>query len=372
VADFILQENNFPRKDWRRFLSRTLYDVGTERHRINLDFGFGISLPCDVNLITLPSSSAFNDTFLHLHTEYAWPPAKGESGHETRYDYVFPGKLADDDEAYLIPRIDAYLNQLLEDSESFRHFPAWFSELRVLRDVYWMYHSLPKDQRKPLEQALKLLILVHVGGDVQVRRDDNFLRIVRHFLPGYNNYNVKACLIRAQLGPIFSGLSHKLMREILTELEILSPSKDIFKYPVIVGTFSVLLMAMESLQYHFAKIPFHASHDNPSKLQPSDKEPTIRNLDEFDGADVLLRFYKATRCHAELGTISSRSPFPTYVTNPGVDTIGFLDNLKKMTIEIRPYLQDLAQSKTVARNDLSRFFDRLLARMYLLPGETDL
>jgi hypothetical protein len=345
--------------------------VGLERHPINLDFGFGISFPCEINLINLPTSSAFHETFLHLHTEYSWPPAKSESGHETRYDFVLPGKLANDDEAYLTPRIDAYLNVLLEDSGSFRHFPAWASNLSVLRHVYWMYHSLPKDQRNPLEQALKLLILVHVGGDVQVRRDEHFRRIVRHFMPGYNNYNVKPCLIRSQLGPIFSGLAHKLMREILTQLEILSPSKDIFKFPIIVSTFSVLLMAMESLQYHFAKIPFHASHDNPSKLQRSEKEPTIRNLDELDGADVLLRFYKATKCHEELGTICSPSSFPSYVINPGVDTIGFLDNLKSMTTGIKPYLTDLADSKTVARNDLSRFFDRLLARMYLLRDEND-
>jgi hypothetical protein len=222
-----------------------------------------------------------------------------------------------------------------------------------------------------LEQALKLLLLVHVGGDIKVCQDANFLRIIRHFMPGYNNYSIKSCLIRAQLGPVFSQLAHKLMREILTELEVLSPSKDIFKYPIIVATFSTLLMSMESLQYHYAKVPFHAAHDTPSKLQRTENEPTIRNLDEFDGANALLRFYKATRCHADLGTIASSKKYPDYVTNPGVDLNRFLSNLKNNTVGIQPYLQDLARSSTVARGDLSRFFDRLLARMYLLPNDTE-
>jgi hypothetical protein len=218
-----------------------------------------------------------------------------------------------------------------------------------------------------LEHALKLLILVHVGGDVGVREDEHSLRIVKNYMPGYNGCKVTPCFIRAQLGPVFSRIASKLMRQVLTELEILSPSQNRSHFPMVVGTFSVLFMTMESLQHHLAKLPYHTHHDNPQPLRDLEQDPSMtRNMDELDGADILLRFYKATACHAQLKRIADLNPLPSSLTAFDVDPTGFLTDLKRAVESARDYLDERLRIKTVPMADTSGFFDRLLAKMYML------
>jgi hypothetical protein len=190
--------------------------------------------------------------------------------------------------------------------------------------------------------------------------------IVKHYVPALNNFKVTPCFIRSQLGPVFSQISHRLMRGALTELEILSQSRDVSKFPMIVSTFSVLLMAMESLQYHFCKIPYHTHHDNPGQIKEQERDPKTRNLDELHGADVLLRFYKATNCHALIGKICSESALPAAVTTLEADPTGFLSDLKASVMQSESYLRVRLDTLIVPRADMGSIFDRLLAKMYLM------
>ena len=187
-----------------------------------------------------------------------------------------------------------------------------------------------------------------------------------NYVPGYTNFKVTPCYIRAQLGPVFSQLSHRLMRTVLTELEILSPSKDVMQFPMLVSTFSVLLMAMESLQYHFCKIPYHTYHDNGGQMQDQNREPITRSLDDLHGADILLRFYKATNCHAQIGQIGAESLIFPSAISVETDPTGFLRDIKASVLQAKPYLQERLKRQAARKADMSNIFDRLLAKLYLM------
>lgn len=158
------------------------------------------------------------------------------------------------------------------------------------------------------------------------------------------------------------------MKQVLIELEVVALSQEPSTFPMTVCTFSVLFMVMESLQYHISKLPYHCHNDNPSLLQQED-EPQTRNLEEADGSDILLRFYKGTTCHAKLGTLASESyediPQESQSSYFG-DTSMVLSNLRAAARASQPYLIQRLNTKTVPRTDLSSYFDRLLAKMYLM------
>jgi hypothetical protein len=162
------------------------------------------------------------------------------------------------------------------------------------------------------------------------------------------------------------------MRQVLTELEILSPTQDCSRFPMVVSTFSILFMVMESLQYHLAKLPYHTYYDNPQTIQNLARDQsTTRNMDELDGADILLRFYKATACHAQLKRLADPIPLHPSLTSFELDPTGFLPELKSAVEKASGYLNERLKIKTVPKADISGFFDRLLAKMYTLgPMET--
>jgi hypothetical protein len=191
-------------------------------------------------------------------------------------------------------------------------------------------------------------------------------------MPGYNGCKVTPCFIRAQLGPVFSQIASKLMRQVLTKLEILSPTQDRSHFPMVVSTFSILFMAMESLQHHLAKLPYHTYQDNPQSVPNLERDRSAtRNMDELDGADILLRFYKATTCHAQLKRLTDPIPLHSSLTSFELDPTGFLPELKSAVEKASGYLDERLKIKTVPKADISGFFDRLLAKMYTLdPMET--
>jgi hypothetical protein len=381
VANLILGDNAFPRGDWQRFLKAYgEYKIGTERYRINIDLGFGTAFTCEVNLIQPVGHGSVN-MFFHKHIEYQWPPAEAACLRDEHVEIVFPAILANT--RNLDQVVDAYLTTLLERG-NFQFFPIWNSELKVLRKIYSLYMRLPKvsglvdghnseveanriqGNRNPLEQALKLLVLVHVGGDVGVRKDEQFMRIMKHYFSNYSGSKVTPCFIRSQLGPVFSRLAHKLMREVLTQLEILSPNQDKARFPTVLSTFSILMMTMESLQYHFSKLPYHGHHDTPQQVNDPDHEPATRDLEEIDGADILLRFYKATACNAQLRKIGADGSLPTELIVMDADPFGVLTDIKLAVMSAKSYLEDRLHRKSVPHADLSSFFDRLLAKLYLM------
>jgi hypothetical protein len=199
--------------------------------------------------------------------------------------------------------------------------------------------------------------------------DEDAQRIINRYVPGYREeFKITPCFIRAQLGPVFADVSHELMKQVLIELEVVALSQDPSTFPMTVCTFSVLFMVMESLQYHINKLPYHCHNDNPSLLQQDD-EPQTRNLDENDGSDILLRFYKGTACHARIGTLAteqSDGPLIAPRSSHSGDPNMVMFNLRSAARESRPYLVERLKKKIVPRTDLSSYFDRLLAKMYLM------
>jgi hypothetical protein len=229
-------------------------------------------------------------------------------------------------------------------------------------------------------------MLIHIGGDLRlVKGDPTADHITDRFFPGIDHRRVTPCFIRAQLGPVFSKLAHQLMKDVLRQLERLSPMQDTTTFPMVISTFAVLFMALESLQYHFEKTAYHSIHDNPDHfLDPQDPEMKLTN----EGSDILLRFYKATVCHEQVGTLASGlrtastwpgvSPHaPTRHRNSSVGSysgitddrtaINFVLSLRRHLFDIKPYLHQRAKADPiVARGDMSVIFDRLLAQMFLI------
>jgi hypothetical protein len=151
VASLILQENAFPRRDYKRFLSDGgEYNISSEKYKINLDLGFGAPLPCDVNLVFTVQPGP-SQVFFHNHIEYQWPPAQNDTTREERIDFVFPAVLPEGTEEMVLveQKIENYLSILLDSPSNFQFFPVWNSELKVLRRIYLYYLSHVKDQPRP-------------------------------------------------------------------------------------------------------------------------------------------------------------------------------------------------------------------------------
>jgi hypothetical protein len=203
-----------------------------------------------------------------------------------------------------------------------------------------------------------LLILVHVSGDIRIQQNEVSTLILDQAFPGgfTDKTRVTPCFIRGQLGPVFKHLAHKLMREVLTQLEILSPSRQCKDFPMILTAFSVLFMAVESLQYHIAKESFHSHYNGRTVSTDISKE---RNLDEWKGQNILLQFYRSTfqGCHNDLHLKASSA------TSPELNR--FFDLFNRAIEDAKPYLQKKSRVTKAHASDMSAFFDRLLAKMYL-------
>jgi hypothetical protein len=390
LADIILNNNAFPKGPYQRFLSKSDFSIEQSDLRIFLDLGIGnYPFECRIRLVRAKPKSGEKSPFVHNHVEYPWPPAAGVSFKHNREDVVFPAILADNDDA-IAAQVEAHLAKILENRNHFQFFPVWASSLKVLRIFYKYFLGLPRRSRNPLKQAFQLLILVHVGGDLRLWKDDPMVtQLNNKFFPKIPHEHILPCLIRAQLGPIFSTVAHRLMSDVLKQLEKLSSLPDPAHFPMVIATFSVLFMSLESLQYHFAKVAFHSHVDSPT--QSRDTTPPTRNMADFDGADILLRFYRSTSCHEQLKTLvdlppalnlsngtrfrsRSRSNSSSYARFcPAAENHGataFLADLVRALRAAGPYLEQKdAMNPVVPSSDMSCFFDRLLAKMYRAPVE---
>jgi hypothetical protein len=203
-----------------------------------------------------------------------------------------------------------------------------------------------------------LLILVHVGGDIRIQQNRVSTQILNLYFPGgfADKTSVTPCFIRGQLGPVFSHLAHKLMRDVLTQLEVLSPSRQCKDFPMILSTFSVLFMAVESLQYHIAKESFHSHYNDAEKPKQTS---VMRNLDEWRGQAALLQFYRSTfqGCHDDLHSKAESAASP--------ELVKFFEDFTQAIDEARPYLERKSKVTQAHVDDMSAFFDRLLAKMYV-------
>jgi len=231
---------------------------------------------------------------------------------------------------------------------------------------------------KPLRHALTLLILVHIGGDAKLDEEyQSFSHkvVARYFSEMRDSAPLEytPCFIRGQLGPIFAKLAARHMKEVLSQLEEISFRWDCKLFPVVLSTFAVLFMAIESIQYHAAMESYHASYDSETDRE---NEKIILDENDKEGVENLLNFYKACfgEWHAKLhdGILGFQHFASTALSNTRnpEKTVAYLKKLKAAIDKAKPYLVRKKNATLESKDDMSFFFDRLLAKLFLIMNKT--
>ena len=342
--------------------------IGTTEFKISLDitykiplhFGFGLPLSLDVNPILIISQQPV----IHEHLVYSWPPESSTTATHTQP--VLPAVLTASTATDLEQILDAHLEHLV--MSEFKTFPPYCSPLRILHKVYTFFRSLPRssDSACLLLQALKLLVLVHVGGDITLPKQsesDSLKQLVRCTMNVSEDYRPSPCFVRSQFGAIMPVLAGKLMKEVLSVLERILFSRNGDHWPIALATLIVVLMTVESIHYHSAKLPYHDAYDSNRLGNAGD------GLEADDSAvDTILASYKAcfSACHTRLRpdwkgdlntVIGQSSPADQFIKSVR-EAIG------KDSVE--SYLEGKVSEKRLDYEDMGFFFDRLVARLLLL------
>ena len=162
-------------------------------------------------------------------------------------------------------------------------------------------------------------------------------------------------------------LAHDLMTRVLSSLELLLLRRNEEEWPLILATLIVVLMIVESIQYHSAKRPYHEAYDLKSFARSND------HLEgDDDAVEKLLTFYSAcfSACHnrlrpdwkGELDRAATRaSPSDTFVRS-----------MREAIGQASPggYLARKARAKRRNDEDMGFFLDRLVARLLLTQLQT--
>ncbi|KAJ4369235.1 hypothetical protein N0V83_006320 [Neocucurbitaria cava] len=351
-----------PSRSIGSFLSSDKYDVMMEReYSIPIVFGFGPGLKMSVYGLQGMNANAL----CHKHIIYAWPPDSTKDTH-TYVHAVLPAVLTPDVEANLQDAMDTHLLDLV--THHFHAFPLYTSPLKVLREVYVFFRSLETDSAHSLllTKALKLLVLVHVGGDIVLLNpatDAATDELVRATMPATSlPITPTPCFIRAQFGTAIPALAVRLITEILSSLEQFLPRRSEHDWPAVLATLLVVLMTIESIQYHAAQRPYH--EDATAVVARSAIEEGS-NRDE-EAVQLLLDFYFAcfsgchTRLHPQWAGEPKDSPGPT-------PELKFIKNIRGAinNMDIRIYLDKKAVERQWDGVDMNFFFDRLVARLFV-------
>ncbi|KAG9206369.1 hypothetical protein G6514_005096 [Epicoccum nigrum] len=329
-------------------------------YKIPLHFGFGLPLTLEVNPVFIDNEKPL----VHEHLVYSWPPQSSTTATHTQP--VLPAILSASAITSLSQGLDSHLEHLV--LSEFKAFPPYLSPLRILNKVYTFFRSLPaiSDSSRLLLQALKLLVLVHVGGDITLPKQSDstpLKQLVRCTMHIPEASRPSPCLIRAQFGAAMPDLATKLMREVLSVLERILFSRNEDDWPVALAALMVVLMTVESIHYHAAKLPYHDAYS------PSRSENADGGFDADDGAvDTLLASYKAcfSACHTRLqpdwqGDLSTGAG----KTDPADQFVASVrEAVGKEGVE--SYLAGKVDEKFVDEEDMGFFFDRLVARLLLL------
>lgn len=305
---------------------------------------------------------------VHRHLVYSWPPQSSTASTHTQA--VLPAILTANAVTELKKDLDAHLGRLV--MTEFSQFPLYCSQLRTLRSVYVFFRSLRPDskQTRVLLQALKLLVLVHIGGDITLPKqtENRFLaRLVHDTMNVSNDYRPTPCLIRSQFGNMMPELANELMRDVLSSLEVLLLGRNEEDWPITLAVLMVVLMTVESIHYHSAKRPYHEAYGPTSSAADSG------NTEVDDQAvDKILKFYSAcfSACHTrlrpewkgDLEKVAGRASAPDL----------FIKGMREAIGKASPggYLVDKARKKRTNDDDMGYFFDRLVARLLLLEHQS--
>lgn len=332
--------------------------VSATEFTVPVTLGFGPAMPEQIRLF-IPKNRRL---LYHQHVVYQWPPS-GQTGTAMLpgRHFVFPGMLSHI--GSLEERLEQHLKLLLLE-ENFQTFPGYRSELGVLPQMHKLYLQLDKthENAKMLHQALALLVLVHCAGDVTVDSSHRIVQDIMNNIHGLSasTADVTACLIRGQFGAVVPILARKLAKSVLERLYRVTLSQDCRWWPVVLSTFGVLLMVIETMQYHTAKVGFHADHDGNVQNSPAFAYPhSCRPLDE-EAVKRLLHLYRHCYggCHSRLLDPSAAVP---------QDGFGdFFIALRSAVSRASTYLHHRSTIDLSQINDMSLFFDRLLPQLLLL------
>ncbi|KAF2645924.1 hypothetical protein P280DRAFT_513799 [Massarina eburnea CBS 473.64] len=347
------------------FVGHRNYHISLDfTYHIPLSFGFGPPLVLPVHAINVEDELPL----CHDHIVYSWPPST--TCFSKHKNAVLPAVLTPEARFSLQETLNNHLALLVQ--HHFQQFPLYRSPLRILRDIYILYRTQPPNSppSRLLNQALKLLVLVHVGGDITLPQplpDTILATLINTTMPLSEPVTPTPCFIRSQFGSIMPSLALSLLREVLHSLEQLFLNRDSNDWPIALATLLVVLITVESIQYHSAKLPYHHSYD--AGTSQSRQESDSRADDE--GVKTLLAFYAAcfSACHGGLG--AGRN-----VEGRGGDGgLGmsaedrFVESLREAVVKASPggYLERKAEARRVG-DDMAFFFDRLAARLLVLKA----
>lgn len=343
------------------FIARNSYSVDTGiTYTIPLNFGFGPALSVPVHALRIEN----NPSLIHQHVIYSWPPEL--SAGSIHIDAVLPAVLTPDAVSNLPQSLDVHLSLLV--THHFRAFPLYCSPLQILREVYIFFRSLPphKPHSRILHQALKLLVLVHIGGDITLpvpSENADLVQLMRitmnHEDEEEDDEEPTPCFIRSQFGSIMPALASSYMKDVLSSLEALLLGRLPEDWPVVLAILLTVLMTVESIHYHAAKMPYHSSYGPPHCSDPDED----RGADD-DGVKTLLAFYSACFAgyHARLRPDWEGEAQRAYLAEDV-----FVESVRDVVRRANDvgYLARKAEEKRRG-NDMEFFFDRLVARLLLL------
>jgi hypothetical protein len=342
------------------FLSATSFAITSDiTYKIPLCFGFGLPLAVPVHAVHIDA----NQPHIHNHFIYSWPPESSKVSEHTHA--VLPAVLTRHVMSNLMQTLDHHLSLLV--THHFRHFPLYCSPLKILRDVYIFFRSLPSNSShsRVLRQALKLLVLVHVGGDITLpppNTNPALSRLVQDTMAAFDESEPTPCFIRSQFGSVMPGLALSLMKEVLSSLEQLLLNRDCEDWPMALALLITVLMTIESIHYHAAKLPYHNSFDTPRSSVSIDD----LNVDD-EGVTALLAFYTAcfSGCQARLRPDWEGEASRPQKTSRPEDI--FVESVRECVKNANGvgYLSRKATEKRQG-DDMEYFFDRLVARLLLL------
>ncbi|KAF2200757.1 hypothetical protein GQ43DRAFT_373095 [Delitschia confertaspora ATCC 74209] len=353
-------------------------------HTIPLSFGFGPCLYLPVHPLQIHHDRS---GLIHQHVIYPWPPSASPTG-KGQYHAVLPAVLTADAVNSLQSTLDSHLSLLVR--EHFRAFPLYNSQLSLLKAIYILYRFQPSTtpSARLLLQSLKLLALVHIGGDLTLPAPSSgpmLMRLVRTSMLNSPVFDCETtiptpCFIRAQFGAVMPRLAIELMQDTLSGLERLCLERKCDDWSVGLATLVAVLMAVESVQYHAAKVPYHAAYSQETERETAG----ARMLDE-QGVDALVSFYRACfgGCHSRLrdglpsssSCSCSSSSFCTSTSSsfssssPIVSPEDkFIDSVRETMGKARRsgYLGEKSRIEVQGdgkERDMGWFFDRLVARL---------
>jgi hypothetical protein len=343
------------------FLGPNLFSVSRDiTHTLPLTFGFGPALDVSIHPLQVGEINAL----YHNHIVYSWPPT--QSNGDVHTHAVLPAVLTPNALFSLSQTLDAHLLHLVSQEAYFRLFPLYTSPLRILEDVYIFYRSLAigSSQSQLLSQALKLLVLVHVGGDWTLPScSESVLEQLARTTVGCveNHILPTPCFIRSQIGSVMPALAQSLMREVLSSLEQLLLNRVCQDWPTALAVMIVLLGTVESVHYHAAKLPYHYLYDG-ARHDSDAITPTRDQMVDDQGVGDIFKFYMAcfSNCHSRLheDVGPQEHAYPEDV---------FVDGVRKAVrwASSEGYLQKKATEERDSE-DMAWFFDRLVAKFLLL------